>query len=243
MRAMIFAAGLGSRLGKITNDLPKCLVPVAGRAMLEHVVERLKTFGVDQVMINLHHHAEKVKKYVVDRGCFGIEVSFSFEEKLLNTGGGLKQAQEFFHDQEDFLIHNSDVFSDIDLNLLLQSRRDSGAVATLAVMRREADRQLVFDQSLKLVGWRKVSSGQSDLFETPYSPVYCGFAGIHAASSQLFEIINRQEGVFGIISSYLLAVRSGQLITGLPFDNSFWIDVGSPENLQELRDWCKLRNV
>lgn len=236
MRAMIFAAGVGSRLGAITHDLPKCLVQVAGKAMLEHVVDRLKAVGVTQVMINLHHHAEKVKQYIADKKNFGIEVSFSFEEKLLNTGGGLRLAQDFFEGQEDFIIHNSDVYSDIDLELLLQSRRNSGAVAMLAVMTRETDRQLVFDRSYKLVGWRNVASGQEDLIEIPKDPIYCGFAGVHAVSPQFFKTINQQSGAFGIISSYLLAARGGQLIKGMPVDESYWIDIGSPENLQELRD-------
>ena len=235
MRAMIFAAGVGSRLGSITKDLPKCLVEAGGQTMLEHVVERLKSAGVRAIMINLHHHADQICAFVKSRNSFGIDVQFSNEETLLNTGGGLKAAQDFFSDQKDFFVHNCDVYSDIDLAVLLRAHRQHQAIATLAVMRRKSDRQLVFDQQLNLLGWRNLLNGQEQLSSSAADTISAAFSGIQVVSPALFQTMQQQSGSFGIISSYLLAVERGQSVKGSLFDNSFWIDIGTPEKLQELQ--------
>lgn len=236
MRAMIFAAGLGSRMGEISETVPKCLLEVGGKTLLEHVVERLKNVGVDDVVINLHHHADQIRQYLAAKGNFGIKVNFSFEATLLNTGGGLKAAHSFFADQESFLVHNGDVYSEIDLSQLLASHRQNRAVATLAVQTRQTDRQLLFDQELNLIGWSSASKGELDLVKPAAQPLYYGFAGIQALSGQIFKTLNQQSGAFSIISSYLLAIRNNQKVVAFPADGAFWMDVGTPEKLSDLRD-------
>src|ERR1700758_4387839 len=154
MKAMVLAAGLGTRLRPITNDRPKALVEVAGRTLLEITLTRLRAFGIRDVIVNVHHFADSIIEYLAANDNLGLNIAISREDLLLDTGGGLKKAAWFFLDGtkndgvnrggEPFLLHNVDVISTVDLTEMLETHRRSGALATLAVQQRESSRYLLF---------------------------------------------------------------------------------------------------
>src|ERR1700674_4100484 len=159
MKAMILAAGLGTRLRPLTDDRPKALVEVAGHTLLEITLRRLQQFGVGEVIVNVHHLADAVMDYLKKHDNFGMRIEISREEVLLDTGGGLKKAAWFFLDgsistDEPFILHNVDVISTIDIDRMVQSHRESQALATLAVQERETSRYLLFDEQNQLCGRR-----------------------------------------------------------------------------------------
>ena len=228
MKAMIFAAGVGSRLKELTRATPKCLMEVGGKTMLERVVDRLKGVGVTAVAINTHHHAEQVTDFIKSRGYFGIEVIISHEPVLLDTGGGLRKVASFFAGEEPFLVHNADIYSDLDLARLVEVHRSKNAVGTLAVMKRPSKRGLYVDSQHHLIGWTQEEK------PAPEEAALYSFCGISVASHEVFSHMPR-EGAFSIISSYLFAARAtnrvyGELVTGVD-----WTDIGTPEQLEALR--------
>jgi MurNAc alpha-1-phosphate uridylyltransferase len=228
MKAMIFAAGVGSRLKELTRATPKCLMEVGGKTMLERVVDRLKAVGVTALAINTHHHAEQVTDFIKSKSYFGLEVLVSHEPVLLDTGGGLKKVSPFFAGEEAFLVHNADIYSDIDLARLVEVHRSKNAVGTLAVMTRPSKRGLYIDSQHRLVGWTQEEK------PAPEEATLYSFCGISVASHEIFSHMTG-EGAFSIISSFLSAARAtnrvyGELVTGVD-----WTDIGTPEQLEALR--------
>ena len=234
MKAMIFAAGRGTRLRPLTDARPKALVEVDGRTLLEHVVVRLVEAGVTEAIINLHHLGGQIPPFLEKHDFFGLRnVAYSNEPVLLGTGGGLKQAARFFGDGEPFLVHNVDVLSDIDLGALVLAQRDSDALATLAVMARPTARPLYFDSALRLIGRR--SPGRGDEFVRPASGevTALGFCGIQAVSPALFERIS-EVGEFGITEVHLRLAKANETILAHRVDGARWRDCGRPEDLRPL---------
>jgi MurNAc alpha-1-phosphate uridylyltransferase len=229
MKAMIFAAGIGSRLKELTRHTPKCLMQVGGITMLERVVNRLKDAGVSSVAINVHHHAEKVIQLVESRQHFGINVTFSHEAALLDTGGGLKKLRAFFEKEDAFFIHNADIYCTSDLNRLMRVHRERNAVATLLVMERPDPRGLYFGQDQKLIGWTgEDKPTQPDARLLP-------FCGISVASGTLFESMGDEE-VFSIVRTFLQAARNSSRVFAHSLEASAeWVDIGTPEELFELQ--------
>ena len=161
MKAMIFAAGLGTRLRPITDSIPKALVPVAGKTLLEHVIEKLSNEGFDELIINVHHHAEKIIDFLAEHHNFGLHIEISDErEMLLDTGGGIRKAAEFFNDGKPFLIHNVDILSNANLKALYEKHIASDNIATLLVKDRETSRYLLFNEEQRLQGWMNVKTGE-----------------------------------------------------------------------------------
>ncbi|HKM65949.1 MAG TPA: nucleotidyltransferase family protein [Candidatus Acidoferrum sp.] len=235
MRAMVLAAGLGTRLRPLTNDRPKALVELGGRTLLEITLTRLASFGVRDVIINVHHFADLVIEYLKAHHNFGLHVEISREEILLDTGGGLKKAAWFFLQDPDrldepFLLHNVDVVSTIDLRQLLEVHANNRALATLAVQQRESSRQLLFSPEGELCG--RWVSGQDPEFvrDTPNVQAYA-FSGIHAISPRLLPKITEQD-VFSIINSYLRLAGEGQRILRYGADEYRWRDLGRMEDLR-----------
>ncbi len=227
---MIFAAGVGSRLKEFTKDRPKCLMVVGGTTLLEHVVTRFKSAGVTEVMINIHHHHQQVIDFVSHRSQFGISVSFSYEEKLLDTGGGLKKVKDFFKDEDSFLIHNSDIYSDASLSDLIHHHTSLKCTATLAVMQRPSARGLYFDSKDHLTGWTS-EPGSSP----PQDSVLLAFSGMSVASSELFQYMPEEES-FSLIVPFLNASRARKNVVGFRIDGSDWTDIGTPESLKALQE-------
>jgi NDP-sugar pyrophosphorylase family protein len=242
MKAMILAAGLGTRLRPLTDDRPKALVEVAGRTLLEITLARLRDFGIREVIVNVHHFADMVVDYLKARDNFGMRIEVSREDVLLDTGGGLKKAAWFFLEDsnrtdEPFVLHNVDVFSNIDLQRMLQWHTTNQALATLAVQDRETSRYLLFDEHLQLCGRRAGRDGEPERVRASRQTQALAFSGIHVISTRLFGMLT-EEGVFSIIPSYLRLAAQGEKILAFRADDSQWRDLGKPENVaQATRDF------
>jgi mannose-1-phosphate guanylyltransferase len=239
MKAMILAAGLGTRLRPLTEDRPKALVEVAGRTLLEITLERLRLFGVHEVIVNAHHYAEMIQDYLEANGNFGMRIEVSREEMLLDTGGGLKKAAWFFIEdgaQEPFILHNVDVISNIDMEKMIRFHCEHDALATLAVQDRETSRSLLFDEDGLLCGRRAGRDGPIEMVRVGAGVTALAFSGIHVISSGVFEKMEG-DGAFSIIDAYLQLAARGEKIVGFRADEFYWRDLGRPENvLQAARD-------
>jgi NDP-sugar pyrophosphorylase family protein len=233
MKAMILAAGKGTRLRPLTDTIPKALVDVGGRPMIEHVIRRLVAVGVTEVVVNLYHLADQIVRFLASRDNCGLRIEFSREPELLDTGGGLKQAAWFFDDGRPFLLHNVDVLSDIDLAALLRSHVDAKAFATLAVQARPSARRLLFDAGGRLVG-RETPQGV-EWARAPVAPVErLGFAGIHVIDPGIFSRMG-ETGIFPITRTYLRLAGEGEQIVAYLAEGRYWQDIGSTEKLEEAR--------
>lgn len=235
MKAMILAAGLGTRLRPLTDSLPKALVKVGNRTLLEIAISRLREFGVRDIIVNVHHFADSVVEFLRANENFGIHIEISHEEILLDTGGGLKNAGWFFTGETGpFLLHNVDVISRIDLSEMLNAHHEGQALATLAVQKRPTSRPLLFDGSMQLCGRRLGSDQKVELVRDAKHPAELAFAGIHVISPRLLSLMT-ESGSFSIIPSYLRLAGLGEKILGFRADDYWWRDIGTPERLKEAK--------
>jgi NDP-sugar pyrophosphorylase family protein len=237
MKAMILAAGLGTRLRPLTNDRPKALVEVAGRTLLEIALSRLRAFGVREVIVNTHHYAEMIVEYLKANNNFGMRIEISREEELLDTGGGLKKTAHFFSGSlhEPFILHNVDVLSTIDLGRMMRFHTEQDALATLAVQDRESSRYLLFDEKGQLCGRRtgraaKAELEPAELVRSAAETHALAFCGIHVLSPQIFAKM-RDEGAFSIIDTYMHLAAQGEKIVAFRADECSWRDLGRPESI------------
>ena len=231
---MVFAAGVGSRLRPLTDHLPKALIEVGGRPLLELVLGRLMRFGVDSAVVNVHHEPERIEAFLRS-GRVKIPVALSREPELLDTGGGLKNAAALLAGREPFFVHNVDVLSAIDLGALYAQHVDSGALATLAVQRRPAGRALLFDPDGRLAGGEEAPGGRREWAGPPSPDIErLGFCGIHVVSPALLSRLTGS-GAFPIVGAYLQLAREGADIRAFRADSAFWTDVGSLAKLQAVR--------
>lgn len=239
MKAMVLAAGLGTRLRPLTNDRPKALVEIGGRTLLEITLQKLSEFGIRETIINVHHCAEMVIEYLQTNNCFGMRIEISREDVLLDTGGGLKKASWFFLDDakdaaEPFLLHNVDVISNIDLGRMVRFHCEHQGLVTLAVQRRETSRYLLFDETSQLCG-RKPAQGQAEIFRESFGMEELAFSGIHVISPAFLRRLT-ENGAFSIIDSYLRMAREGQRILAFRADNYQWRDLGTPQSLKQAEE-------
>lgn len=237
MRAMVLAAGLGTRLRPLTNDRPKALVEIGGRSLLELTLARLASFGVGDVIINVHHFADLVIQYLKTKNNFGLHVEISREELLLDTGGGLKKASWFFLQDpnrldEPFILHNVDVVSTIDFQRLLSFHNENHALTTLAVQERESSRYLLFDEQGELCGRRIGRDHEPELVRSTQKLQALAFSGIHMISPRLLTNMT-EEGVFSIIATYLRLAGKGEKILAFRADEYYWRDLGKPDDLRQ----------
>src|ERR1700674_3916470 len=237
MKAMVLAAGLGTRLRPLTDNRPKALVEVAGRTLLEITLSRLRTFGINEVIINVHHFADAVVDYLKTNSNFGMRVEISREEVLLDTGGGLKKAAWFFLEDsnrfdEPFLLHNVDVISTFDLARMQQFHMENHALATLAVQTRETSRYLLFNDHLQLCGRRIGRDHEPEIARPSPHLQPLAFSGIHVISPRLLPMIT-EEGVFSIIPTYLRLAAHGENILAFRADDNYWRDLGRPSDLTQ----------
>lgn len=232
MKAMIFAAGLGTRLKPLTNDRPKALVEVNGVPLLEITIKRLVQCGFNEIIVNVHHFPEKMKDFLKNGDRFGADITISDEtDELLDTGGGLKKTEWFFNDNKPFLVHNVDIISDINLTDLYQFHINSGSLSTLAVRNRKTSRYFMFDDKNYLCGWKNMNTHEIRITRRPNSKLKSlAFSGIHVISPEIFSFINSR-GKFSITETYIdLAFR--HKIAGYIHDDSLWMDLGKPESVQ-----------
>ena len=237
MKAMVLAAGLGTRLRPLTNDRPKSLVEIAGRTLLEITLARLRGFGIREVIVNVHHFAELVIEYLKANNNFGMRIEISREDVLLDTGGGLKKAAWFFlkdsgSADEPFLLHNVDVISTIDFAPMVQSHKQNQALATVAVQQRETSRYLLFDEQLQLCGRRAGRDQKPEIVRPSPRTQALAFSGIHVISPRLFALM-KEEGIFSIIDCYLRVAAGGEKIAAFRADEYYWRDLGKPADLQQ----------
>ena len=232
MKAMIFAAGLGTRLKPITNDRPKALAEIHGTPLIEIVIRRLINFGFNDIIINVHHFADKVLDFLASKNNFGINLQISDERgELLDTGGGLKKASWFFDDGKPFLVHNVDTLTDVDLQDYYEYHIKKEALATLLVRHRPGSRFLLFNDERQLAGWENVISNEKILSTKARGHLeQIAFSCLHVINPGIFDLIE-EEGCFSIIDVYLRLANS-QNILGYIDDQSYWLDVGTPEKLQ-----------
>ncbi len=232
MKAMIFAAGLGSRLRPLTNSKPKALVEINGKPLLQILIERLKKFGTREVIVNSHHFANQIYDFIQTNNQFDISIQVSHETELLNTGGGLKKAAWFFEDGQPFLVHNVDVLTDLDYELLLDKHISTDALATLAVRQRKTDRYFLFDEQMHLCGWESVSEGQKKRVRPNTASKRYSFMGIHILSPDIFKYFPKQ-GAFSIVQTYLDIAQKGLNINAFDASSARWLDVGRIEHLEQ----------
>jgi NDP-sugar pyrophosphorylase family protein len=237
MKAMVLAAGLGTRLRPITDDRPKALVEIAGRTLLEITLSRLRSFDIREVIINVHYFADMILEFLKANDNFGMRIEVSREDVLLDTGGGLKKAGYFFREDsgrpdEPFILHNVDVISTIDLRRMAQFHIQNQALATLAVQDRKTSRYLLFDEQLQLCGRRSGRDGETEPVRPSPQTQALAFAGIHVISPRLINVLT-EEGAFSIINSYLRLAGLGEKILAFRADEYYWRDLGRPEDLKQ----------
>ena len=243
MKAMIFAAGLGTRLKPLTDTMPKALVPLCGEPLLYHVITKLKSAGYDELVVNVHHFVEQIVDYLSMHD-FGVKICVSDEsECLLETGGGILHARPFLEGGEDpFLIHNVDILSNLDLAWFRQQTPPE-ALATLLVSERQTSRYLLFDDTLHLCGWTDLRTGE---VRTPYpdlDPARCrrfAFSGIHNLSPRIFEAFDQMAVPerFPIMDFYLKACARYPIV-GVQAQDLKLMDVGKVDTLAQAEDWLK----
>ena len=241
MKALIFAAGLGSRLRPLTNNTPKALVPIGGKPMLEHVILKLKAAGFQEIVVNIHHEGQQIIDYLARMNHFGIQIHISDERNyLLDTGGGIKHAQPFLDGGEPFLVHNVDILSNIDLNQFYR-QHNRNHMATLLVSPRNTSRYLLFDEQNRLCGWQNLQTGEVKSpypnFDTNRYTEYA-FGGIHILSPDIFKQMDEWTGRFSIIHFYL-SVCAKATIQGYPLPHLELLDIGKPETLATAEAWLK----
>jgi NDP-sugar pyrophosphorylase family protein len=235
MKAMVLAAGLGTRLRPLTNDQPKALVEINGRTLLEIALARLRSFGVNEVIVNVHHFADRISEYLMARQNFGMRIEISRENELLDTGGGLKKAGWFFLEDcrdEPFLLHNVDVLSNIDLAQMVRCHDDHHALATLAVQERQSSRHLLFDQRGLLCGRRFEREQRTELARPTELLEAFAFCGIQVISPRLLGMMS-ETGAFSIVETYLHLSAREEKIVAVRVDGSYWRDVGTLESLTQ----------
>jgi NDP-sugar pyrophosphorylase family protein len=236
---MILAAGLGTRLKDETASRPKALVEVGGKTLLEHALEKLKNEGFTEVVVNVHHFAPLVIRFLASRD-FGIPVNVSDESgKLLDTGGALKKAAGYFPGNDPVLIYNVDVLSDLNLSTLVDAHLRSGALATLVVRNRKTSRYLCFNQEKRLVGWMNKKTGERKVAvpEDFDQSVKRAFSGIHVIHPGIFEYMPGDDR-FSIIDLYL-GLAGDHLINGYFDESDWWIDVGKTDELSRARQYFR----
>ena len=241
MNAFIFAAGLGTRLKPLTDTMPKALVPVAGKPLLAHVVEKLKAAGCKKIVINIHHFGDMIIDYVKSQNNFGIDIVFSDERQmLLETGGAIKHAVELLGN-EPFLIHNVDILSNVDIQALWDEHLNSGSAATLLVSKRSSSRALLFSPDGNLTAWTNKTTGE---VKTPYESVdiaslkELAFSGIHVFSPSLFKYFGNYPEKFSIIDFYLNTCKE-EKIKAFTQEGLQLLDVGKLDSLEKAEEFVR----
>lgn len=248
MKALIFAAGLGTRLKPLTDTLPKALLPVGGKPLLYHVAMKLKAAGIDELVINVHHFPDSIIGYVRGQDDFGMKVRFSDERDFLReTGGGIRFAEPLLRSSGDdasaFLVHNVDILSNLDIGRFVSLRR-ADALSTLVVSKRETQRYLLFNDEMRLVGWTNLATGE---VRTPFPGLDVSrckkyaFAGIHLVSQGIFRIFEEDgwEGRFSIVDFYIEACGRHPVYGVVPPDFRM-IDVGKTESIESAEEFLRI---
>lgn len=232
MKAMILAAGLGTRLQPLTSDKPKALIEIAGKTLLQLAIEKVINGGYEEIVINVHHFADQIIEYLYLNDNFGQDITISDERhQLLDTGGGIKKVESLLSGSSPFLVYNVDVLSAIDLQTLRSYHNERGGLATLSVRNRKSSRYLVFDDHMILTGWKNSVTGEKlSVSDSKQSQLYA-FSGIQIIDPAIFDLIT-ESGTFSLISLYLRLAENNNIF-GYIDTSDIWIDLGKPEQLRE----------
>ncbi len=236
MKAIIFAAGLGTRIQVISEGKPKALVKINDKTLLQIAIEFLSDNGIEEVIVNIHHQADLMRTYISSQ-TFPIPVSISDEsDLLLDTGGGLLKARQFFKDKKDFIVYNVDVISNIDLQKMYKAHKESKALATLAVRKRGTSRYLLFNDKNKMIGWENINT-KEQILHTKEVYQQLAFSGIHILSTKIFDLLEQEnKKVFSITKSYI-NLSKDYVVKAYIHDKDYWFDVGKPESYKEALDF------
>ena len=230
MRAMIFAAGLGTRLYPLTLDKPKALVEIAGKTLLQMAIEKVSQTGYHDLVINIHHFGDQIIEYLEKKNNFGLNITISDErDQLLDTGGGILNASNCLDGDEAFLVYNVDVLSNIDLQLFRKYHLEQGGLATLAVRERSTARYLAFDDGMQLSGWRNIKTGDEIVSRNMKNCSLLAFSGIQLIETAIFKLIT-ETGSFPLIPLYL-RLAAKHRIMGYNDESSLWMDLGKPSQI------------
>lgn len=237
MKAFILAAGYGTRLKPITDTIPKALVEVAGITNLERAIRQLIKYNVTEIIINVHHFADQIIRFLKANDNFGVGIEISHEvNHPLDTGGGLKKAAWFFDDGKPFIVQNVDVITDINFNDMLSYHKNNGAIATLAILERESSRYLLFDEELYMCGWENIKTGEKVIPVNGELKKYA-FSGIHILSPEIFKYLQKEEK-FSLINTYLELIQLKK-ISGYIHSENFWFDIGDIKKLKNAENYLK----
>ncbi len=243
-KALIFAAGLGTRLRPLTDDRPKAMVEIAGKPMLQHVIERVAAAGFEDITINIHHFGQTIIDFLEQNGNFGLNIHISDERGLLlDTGGGILKARQWLDGNEPFLVHNTDIISTLDLRAFYDYHVEHDALATILVKERQTQRYFLFDNDDRLCGWTNKATGEykpdpeklqgRDLHEL-------AFGGLHVISPRIFPLLERyrrQEGEKFSITPFYVNECKHYVIRGYHPDADYqWLDIGKPETLAQAQE-------
>ncbi|MEY4134049.1 MAG: hypothetical protein RL386_399 [Bacteroidota bacterium] len=232
MKAMIFAAGLGTRMQHLTATRPKALVEIGGMPLLEIAIRRLKYFGCREIIVNIHYLGSQIREFLEEKNNFGLDIAISDEtDQILDTGGGLKKAAWFF-DQAPFLAVNVDIITSLDLAALYDAHLRERPIASLAVRHRESTRLLLFDETRQLCGWRNTQKKEQIVVRAAANTHPLAFSGVHVISPELFNFFPHGEKAFSIIDVYLAAAVHGRILA-YTHDEDIWLDVGKPEQISK----------
>lgn len=241
MKAIIFAAGLGTRLQPFTLHHPKALVEVGGKPMLQRVIERLRAAGITQIVVNVHHFAPQIVDFMHANSCFGCDIAISDEsDLLLDTGGGIAKAADLLDGDEPFIAYNADILSDFDISKMIETHRHSGADVTLLTSPRSSSRQLYFDNSRRLVGWQNLKTGECRPASfRPEADCYgTSFNGVHIINRKALQLLKRHaatDPVFSITPFYLENITNLDIRSHTPTEAYQWYDIGRNETLAAAR--------
>jgi MurNAc alpha-1-phosphate uridylyltransferase len=232
MKAMILAAGLGTRLKPFTDKHPKALAVVNSKTILERNIRYLKSFGVTEIIVNVHHFAEQIISFLSENNSFGIRIEVSDEcNEVLETGGGLQKASWFFNDHQAFILMNVDILTDLNLGDMIRFHASQKPLATLGVSNRISSRCFLFDDAMQLCGWRNNNTGEEKIAISNAHLAPFAFSGIHIIDPSIFQFIS-QRGKFSMVDVYLDLAKEHKIM-GYDHSGCHLMDVGKPESILE----------
>lgn len=235
MKAMILAAGLGTRLKPFTDKHPKALAIVNGKTILQRNIEYLASFGITDIIVNVHHFADQIINLIKNNNGFGSNITISDEtNEVLETGGGLMKAKYFFKDDQPFVLLNVDILTNMNINKMIEHHSSSKALATLCVSQRRTSRYFLFDEDDNLCGWRNVNANLETIVKPANAYFEKAFWGIHVISPQIFDL-NKREGKFSIVDAYMDMCKTN-IIKAYNDTDSKFIDVGKPESIAQAEE-------
>lgn len=245
MKAIVFAAGLGTRLRPLTDHTPKALVELAGETMLERVIRNIISCGISDIVVNVHHFGDQIIDFLKENRNFGANITISDErDLLLDTGGGILKARHLLEGDEPFLAHNADILTDLNLAEMINAHISGEADITLLAKHRSTQRYLVFGTDNRMVGWTNIATGEVKPADLTVSPQHSllAFGGVHVISPRIFDSLAdfAREPKFSIMQYYIAACRNIH-IAGYNPDSYHWFDIGKIETLHEAENWLNNR--